>query len=89
MAVQAIVLGTVENLGYMSGAMKNFFDRCHYPCLDKAQGLPYALDTIAAGLHWRAVQEALTRCGEFKEDFLPDCEELGTLMAAGLEAGVH
>ena len=104
LAANAVILGTTENLGYMSGALKDFFDRCYYPCLERTQGLPYALyvragqgggdgtrrgvETITTGLRWRAIQEPLICRGEWREEFVDQCEELGMLMAAGLDAGV-
>lgn len=37
-----------ENLATMSGAMKEFFDRCYYPLLGRIEGRPYAA-MVAAG----------------------------------------
>lgn len=99
-----IILGTPENFGYMSGAMKYFFDRIYYACLEQTQGLPYAIfiragndgtgarksmERIIAGLKWRAVGEPIIARGDTLESLLGQCEELGMSMAAGLEAGIY
>lgn len=99
----AFILGTPENFGYMSGAMKYFLDRVFYPCEGKVGGKPFALfiragndgtgavtsiRRILAGLSVREVQEPLMMVGNFDENCLADCEELGLTIAAGLEAGV-
>jgi multimeric flavodoxin WrbA len=103
LAANAVILGTTENLGYMSGALKDFFDRCYYPCLEKTQGMPYCLyiraghdgtgtrrgvESIVTGLRWRAVQEPMFCRGAWQEHFVDDCRDLGAAMAAGLEAGI-
>lgn len=97
------LLGSPENFGYMSGAMKTFLDRSYYPCEGKVDGKPYALfirggndgsgaltslRRILTGLKVREVQEPVMIIGEFDESRLVECRELGMTMAAGLEAGV-
>jgi multimeric flavodoxin WrbA len=99
----AIVLGTTENFGYMSGALKDFFDRIYYPCLDQTEALPFAayiragldgtgtriaIDKITGGLKWKPVQASLILQGEYRDEFEAQCEELGMLMAASLESGI-
>ncbi|WP_288944464.1 flavodoxin family protein [uncultured Marinobacter sp.] len=102
-AADAIIIGTTENLGYMAGLIKDVFDRCFYGCLEKTEGMPFAfyvragrdgtgtrraIESITTGLKWRLVQEPLICRGEFQDEFIEQCEELGLSMAASLEAGI-
>jgi multimeric flavodoxin WrbA len=71
------VFATPENLAAISGVMKDFFDRCYYPALEKINGRPYAtlicagsdgsnaarqIVRIATGWRLRQVAEALIVC---------------------------
>jgi len=98
-----LLIGTPENFGYMSGAMKDFFDRTFYPVEGRIQSLPYALFVsagndgsgavravrrIANGYPLKEVQEPIVIRGEVTGAALEQCRELGLALAAGLDAGV-
>ena len=99
----AIVLGTTENFGYMSGALKHFFDRIYYPCLDAKRGLPYQLivnadtdgfgavnsvEKIVIGLGWKRIDKPLVFKGKITSEDLSNCKDMGGTIAAGLEMGI-
>lgn len=98
-----LLLGTPENFGYMSGALKDFFDRTFYEVEGRLSPLPYALlisagndgtgavraiNRIANGYPLVAVQEPLISRGEPDADTLARCRELGMTLAAGLALGM-
>jgi hypothetical protein len=91
------LLGTSANIGYMSGALKHFFDGIYYPCLEATQRRPYglyvhgasdtggavrAVESIATGLGWRKVRPAVSVTGPPGKADLEACWELGALLAA-------
>ena len=99
LAADGYVLGTPANLGYMSGALKHFFDQVYYPCLDMTVGRPYgmylhgnsdtvgaqrAIETITTGLQWRLAQAPVVVLNEPSVHDLDACRELGAAFAAGL-----
>jgi multimeric flavodoxin WrbA len=93
------LLGTPANIGYMSGALKHFFDGIYYPCLEATRRRPYglyvhgasdttgavrAVEAITAGLGWRQVRPPVCVTGEVSKDDLEACWELGAVVAAEL-----
>ncbi|HVA59582.1 MAG TPA: flavodoxin family protein [Mycobacteriales bacterium] len=99
LAADGYLLGTPANIGYMSGALKHFFDQVYYPCLDATGGRPYgcyvhgnldvtgavrAIESIATGLAWRRACRPVTVLGAPGPADLSACRELGATLAAGL-----
>ena len=98
-SADAVILGTPENFGYMSGALKHFFDSVFYELGDDTAGLPHgvfvkagndgsgalrAIEPLTTGLRWRLVQPPVLAVGELTPDHLASCTELGATIAAGL-----
>jgi multimeric flavodoxin WrbA len=99
LAADGFVLGTPANIGYMSGALKHFFDQVYYPCLQAKARAPYglyvhgdsdttgavrAVTSIAAGLGWAEVVKPVTATGPVGKDVARKCYELGATVAANL-----
>jgi multimeric flavodoxin WrbA len=99
LAADGFVLGTPANIGYMSGALKHFFDQVYYPCLQAKTGAPYGLyvhgasDTtgavrsvtaIAKGMGWAPAFSPVESTGPVGKDVERRCYELGATVAANL-----
>ncbi|MEU6643814.1 NAD(P)H-dependent oxidoreductase [Saccharomonospora sp. NPDC046836] len=99
LAADGYLLGTPANLGYMSGALKHFFDTIYYPCLDATRQRPFgyyvhgtqgvegaqrAIETVTTGLGWAQAAPPVIVLGEPSKDGLAACWELGATLAAGL-----
>jgi multimeric flavodoxin WrbA len=96
------LVGSPANLGYLSGAVKHFFDQIYYPCIEDTVGRPFgfylhgnddtegaerAVRKITTGLRWRLVQDPVCVVGTPGREDLDACWELGAATAAGLVLG--
>lgn len=92
-----VLLGTPANIGYMSGALKHFFDSVYYPTLEAKRGLPFgywvhgnddvegarrAIEAIAGALGWSLVAPPLAVTGAVDRAVRDAAEELGATVAA-------
>lgn len=99
LAADGVLLGTPANIGYMSGALKHFFDGIYYPTLQAREGLPFgywvhgnndvegarrAIESIASGLSWRLAAEPVLVTRPTDVDVRERCFDLGGTLAASL-----
>jgi multimeric flavodoxin WrbA len=101
LGADGIVLGTPANIGYMSGALKHFFDTIYYPCLTDTPGLPFglyvhgnndtvgavrAVESISKALSWVRTAQPIEIVGEVTAAYRQECWNLGAVTAyAALE----
>ena len=99
LAADGYLLGTPANFGYMSGALKHFFDTVYYPCLDATAGRPFglwvhgnddvagavrAVRAITGGLGWKPVAAPLEVTGPVDAAVREAARDLGATVAATL-----
>lgn len=93
------VLGTPANIGYLSGAMKHFFDGVYYPTLTAKPGAPYGLyvhgnndttgairaaESITKGMGWQPVHAPVSVIGAPTKEDVGAVWELAATVAATL-----
>ena len=96
-AADGFLLGTPANIGYMSGALKTFFDSVYYPTLTAKIGAPYglyvhgnndatgavrAVESIAGGMGWQRAHEPVTVTGPADKPAREAVWELAATVAA-------
>jgi multimeric flavodoxin WrbA len=101
---QGLAVGTPENFGYMSGMIKDFFDRTYYPAQGKVFRKPYVvfisagndgtgalrnIERIAIGYQFKKVFEPVISKGKLTAETLEKCRELGETIAGGCVEGIY
>ncbi len=99
LSADGFVLGTPANIGYLSGAMKHFFDTVYYPTLTAKTGAPYGLyvhgntgtdgavraaEAITKGMGWERVHEPVVVSGAPSKDDREAVWELAATVCAAL-----
>lgn len=98
-SADAILLGTSANFGYISGALKHFFDTTFREASETTKGLPFsywirggfdttgaenAMKSITTGYGWELAAEPVVFVGSLDDALSHDLVNLGGMMAAGL-----
>jgi multimeric flavodoxin WrbA len=104
LTASGLAIGTPENFGYMSGMIKDFFDRTYNSAQDKVFRKPYvtfisagndgtgaqrAIERIALGYKFKNVFTPVIAKGKITEEILDQCRELGGTLAGGCAMGIY
>lgn len=97
LAADAYVLGTTANFGYISGALKHFFDTTYYDTREQTAGRPFsywihggydttgaekAMEAITTGFGWEKAFKPVTFTGEVGAEHLAQVTEMAATVAA-------
>jgi len=104
LTADGLAVGTPENFGYMSGMLKDFFDRTYVGAQEKVFRKPFvvfisagndgtgalrAIERIALGYKFKTVYQPMIAKGEVTEEILNQCHELGATIAGGCQMGIY
>ena len=104
LACDGLAVGTPENFGYMSGMLKDFFDRTYEGAKDRVFRKPFvvfisagndgsgalrAIERIALGYKFKTVFAPVVARGNITEAVLESCRELGGTLAGGCAMGIY
>jgi len=99
-----VAIGSPENFGYLSGMIKDFFDRTFYAVESRVFRKPYvvfisagndgtgalrAVERIALGYKFKKVYEPVIVQGDVKPEDLEKCRELGGVLSGGCQMGIY
>jgi multimeric flavodoxin WrbA len=104
LTADGLALGTPENFGYMSGMVKDFFDRTYLGAQEKVFRKPFvifisagndgtgalrAIERIALGYKFKTVFHPVIAKGDITKEILTQCVELGATIAGGCQMHIY
>jgi len=104
MHCDGLIIGSPEYFGYMSGIIKDFFDRTYDSARQKVFRKPYtvfinagndgsgalrSIERICLGYQFKKVYEAIVAKGEITRQVLDECKKMGQTLAAGCAAHIY
>lgn len=104
LSADGLAIGTPENFGYMSGMVKDFFDRTYYAAHEKVfrkplvvfisagndgSGALRAIERIALGYKFKTVFAPVIAKGKITQEILDQCFDLGATIAGGCQMKIY